>query len=76
MIDAYLKKHGTPYLFGDKVSYADLAFVPWQGKYETHLMPGWDFENEAPTFAAWRKRLMERAAVKDILSREQFQMPK
>ena len=76
VIDAHLKKHGTPYLLGDRVSYADLAFVTWQAKYETRLIPEWDFEKEAPVFAAWRRRLQERPTVKDILSRDQFQAQK
>ena len=76
VIDAHLKKHGTPYLLGDKVSYADLAWITWQAKYETGLIPEWDFKQEAPIFAAWRQRLEDRPAVKDILTRDQFQTPK
>lgn len=75
VIDAHLKKHGTPYLLGDKVSYADLSFITWQRGYKESLVPDWDFEKEAPLFAAWREKLQERPAVKDILSREQFQRP-
>lgn len=29
VIDAHLKKQGTEYLVGDRVTYADLMFVPW-----------------------------------------------
>ena len=74
VIDAHLKKHETPYLLGGNVSYADLAFVSWSSNYKG-LMPEWDFEKDAPHFADWKRRLEERPAVKDVLTREQFQRP-
>jgi glutathione S-transferase len=75
VVDAHLKKHGTPYLLGDKVSYADLSFIPWQKSYSTYLIPEWDYAADAPNFAAWRERLMAREAVQKIYAMEGFQFP-
>jgi glutathione S-transferase len=72
VLNAHLKKQGTPYLLGDKVTYADLAWVPWQKDYAA-LMPGWDYEAELPEFAAWNKRLLERPSVKKVLAHKDFQ---
>jgi len=63
-------------LIGDKVSYADLSFIPWQKGYESFLMPGWDFESELPEFAAWRQRLIERKSVQKVFAHDAFQYPK
>lgn len=61
---------GTPYLVGDKVTYADLCFVPWN-----MLLPfaeGPDFEGkiekELPAYWAWHQKLMGREAVKKIVA--------
>jgi glutathione S-transferase len=72
VIDAHLKKQGTPYLVGDKVTYADLAWIPWQGMYG-FMIPGWDYATEYPAFAAWAKSLVERPAVKKIYAQKEFQ---
>ncbi|OQO07242.1 hypothetical protein B0A48_07812 [Cryoendolithus antarcticus] len=67
VLDAHLKKQGTQNLVGDKVTYADLAWVPWywlipaimgeEGGME-------DLQKKFPTFAAWFDRLSARPAVK------------
>jgi glutathione S-transferase len=72
VINAHLKKENTPYLLGDKATYADLAWVPWQKDYAS-LMPDWDYEAEVPEFAAWNKRLLERPSVKKVLAHKDFQ---
>jgi glutathione S-transferase len=72
VINAHLKKENTPYLVGDKVTYADLAWVPWQKDY-ARLMPDWEYEAEVPEFVAWNKRLLERASVKKVVAHEDFQ---
>jgi glutathione S-transferase len=72
VINSRLRKNGTLYLVGDKVSYADLAFIPWQRSYEHFLIPEWDFKDEVPEFAAWRERLMEREAAKRVYAMEEF----
>lgn len=73
MIDAHLKKQGTPYLVGDKVTYADLAFIPWFKNVGTWLFPEFDYKKEYPTFAEWFGKLENREAVKTALAKEAFQ---
>jgi glutathione S-transferase len=73
VIDAHLKKTGTPYLVGEKISYADLAWIPWYVSLGEFLTPGWKFEEELPHFAAWRKSLLDRPAVKKIYAMPEFQ---
>ncbi|GAB0138463.1 hypothetical protein EsDP_00006698 [Epichloe bromicola] len=64
VIDAHLKKQKTDYLVGDKVTYADLMFVPW-----AVMMAGFDSVDlsEFKTYGAWLKRLMDRPVVAKIL---------
>ncbi|KAI9710324.1 MAG: glutathione S- transferase, nitrogen catabolite repression regulator [Bogoriella megaspora] len=65
VIDAHLTKTGKPYLVGDKVTYADLAFLPWQSAVQFLLGEGGaSLEQDYPKYAEWNKRLMERPAVK------------
>lgn len=69
VIDSHLKQSGTEYLVGNKVSYADLAFVPWHWllEYPPHIM-GEEFVGEwkekYPVCWAWYQKLQERPAVK------------
>jgi len=64
-----LNRHlqGKEYLVGDKCTYADLAFLPWQG------MIGYIFGDEAldtaklyPNYHAWNARLTARPAVAKV----------
>ena len=75
VLDAHLKKAGTQYLIGDKVSYADLAWVPWyRGVFGPFLaIKDWDAEKEVPHFWKWFQSLLERPAVKKTIEREEFQ---
>ncbi|KAJ5199448.1 hypothetical protein N7491_011348 [Penicillium cf. griseofulvum] len=55
---------GKEYLVGDKLSYADVSFVPWYVcviQYE--LDKKLDMEKDFPTVAAWLKRLQERPSI-------------
>lgn len=74
VLDSHLKKQGTPYLVGDKCTYADLAFVPWgliipliapDGKIDVESKI--DVEGKYPNYDAWMKRLLERPTVKKVL---------
>ncbi|KAK8183294.1 glutathione S-transferase [Phyllosticta capitalensis] len=67
VIDAHLKKTGKPYLVGDKISYADLAFIPWQSVLGW-LLPDFDAAKEFPEWSKWNQRLLERPAVKKVLA--------
>lgn len=65
VIDRHLAKTGKPYLVGDKVSYADLAFVPWHMALG-FLVPDWDPSKEHPNFTKWNQSLLDRPSVKKI----------
>lgn len=57
---------GRKWLVGDKVSYADLAFVPWQSGVQSVLSDeGYD-EKEFPRMLAWLQRMNERPKVKEL----------
>lgn len=73
VIDAHLKKTGTKYLVGDRITYADIAFIPWYNNFDTFVVAGWKYEDELPHFAAWIKGLLDRPSVKTIYGREEFQ---
>lgn len=67
VVDAHLTKQQSPYLVGEKCTYADLAWVTWDSLLGW-LVPELDVEKEFPVFAAWNKRLMARPAVKKVLA--------
>ena len=72
VINSQLKKSGKPYLIGDKVTYADLSFVPWHWLllFPPNIM-GEEFAKEweqtYPECWEWNKRLQERPAVKKCM---------
>ncbi|KAF5137922.1 Glutathione S-transferase-like protein gedE [Metarhizium anisopliae] len=58
---------GKKYLVGEKFTYADLVFIPWDEVvrvYITDIWEGYEIEKKYPNFVAWHKRLMERRSVK------------
>ncbi|KAK2594183.1 hypothetical protein QQS21_008122 [Conoideocrella luteorostrata] len=64
VIDTHLKKQGTEYLVGDKLTYADLMFVPWATAV-TPLVGEHLAEYDA--YNAWLKKLTDRPVVSKIL---------
>lgn len=66
VIDDHLKKQGTEYLVGDKLTYADLMFVPW---YMSAFSLGSDKLDLSSykAFNAWYKKLVERPAVAKVI---------
>lgn len=72
VLDTHLAKTGTGYLVGDKLTYADLAFVPWH----VCLDYIWRLDNEAedlkkmldkyPTCKAWMDGMTSRQSFKDV----------
>lgn len=68
VIDAHLKKTNRQYLVGEKVTYADLAFLPWFWliQYKPSIM-GEDFiaewQTKHPLAWAWYNKLEQRPAV-------------
>jgi glutathione S-transferase len=66
VIDSHLKKQGTDYLVGDRVTYADLMFIPWSA-----VVPGIAPEldlSELQHYNAWFKRITERPSVVKVLA--------
>ncbi|KAL3418362.1 URE2 [Phlyctema vagabunda] len=60
---------GKKYLVGDKVTYADLAFVTWEQGLPFifgEQFAGLDLENKYPNYSAWKKSLVERPSVQKI----------
>lgn len=62
VIDAHLEKQNTEYLTGNKISYADLAWVTWNALVGW-LVPELDVKKEFPRFAEWNEKLVTRPAV-------------
>lgn len=70
VVDMHLKRAGTPYLVGDKFTYADLAFVPWFNAVPWALQQPdveKEFEKEYPAYFAWWTKVRNRPAVKKTL---------
>lgn len=75
VIDAHLKKQKSEYLVGDKLTYADLMFIPWAvtaqslGKEVVDLS---GFE----AYDAWMERLTSRPSAAKIIKERQEAMAK
>jgi glutathione S-transferase len=67
VIEAHLTKQKTEYLVGNKVSYADLAWVTWNSLLGW-LVPDLDVKKEFPKFAEWNDKLVARPAVVKVLA--------
>ncbi|KAH8433777.1 glutathione S-transferase family protein [Aspergillus melleus] len=56
------------WLVGEKMSYADLAFIPWQNAAKSMLGDyGFD-ETKFPNVCAWLARMNERPVVKELIA--------
>lgn len=66
VIDAHLAKQGTEYLVGDRVTYADLMFIPYFEMVPV-MAPGLDL-GEWENTVAWLQRMKARAGVSRALS--------
>ncbi|KEY68183.1 hypothetical protein S7711_07272 [Stachybotrys chartarum IBT 7711] len=65
VIDSHLKKGDNEYLTGDRVTYADLMFIPWIAIHPV-FNPEVDL-SEYEAYGAWVERLMKRPAVKTVV---------
>ena len=81
VLDAHLKTSGRPYLIGEKLTYADLAFIPWfwlvvdpPNVAGEELVK--EFEEKTPTAWAWFKKVSAEAAVSKAHSERQTAMGK
>ncbi|KAL3965366.1 glutathione S-transferase/chloride channel [Purpureocillium lilacinum] len=62
---------GKQYLVGEKFTYADLCFIPWDFVVQGFLTDVWadhEVDKKYPNFVAWHKRITERESVKKVYS--------
>ncbi|KAG9982460.1 glutathione S-transferase, partial [Aureobasidium melanogenum] len=71
VLDKHLKQQGTEYLVGDKYTYADLSFIPWQmllpfifGEQSDAFHA--EIEKELPHYWAWWQRISNRPATQEM----------
>lgn len=72
VVDAHLARQGTAFLVGDRITYADLMFIPYfkaVGTGELALMAKEVDTTEFAAYTAWFARVLERPAVKRIADR-------
>jgi len=67
VIEFHLVKQNTEYLVGNKVTYADLAWVTWNSLLGW-LVPDLDVKKDFPKFAEWNEKLLARPAVAKVLA--------
>ena len=77
VIDAHLAKTGQEYLVGDKITFADLMFIPWDNlSLGEGMGPDGglgkefrekDWPEQYPKAYEWHKKLMARPSVKKTM---------
>lgn len=72
VLDGILAKR--QWLVGDKLSYADLAFVSWQNGAKNMLSDEGYNEDDFPNVAAWMKRMNSRPVVHDLIVKQDNMM--
>lgn len=81
VVEAHLAKQkqkgaadGQTWLVGDKCTYADLSFVPWNLLLGALFHEGFDLEKDFPLYAKWHGNMVERPAIKKTIEfREECQ---
>ena len=63
-------KGDGPWLVGNKVSYADLAFIPWQRLIALILTKDEYNDEDYPEMKAWLKKMIGRKAVAQVLNEQ------
>ncbi|WYZ45379.1 hypothetical protein EsH8_VIII_000695 [Colletotrichum jinshuiense] len=70
VLDRVLKDR--EYLVGDKATYADIAFMPWDYLGRRLLGDGWndkwDIDSKYPAYAQWAERIRARPVVNKVLT--------
>jgi len=68
VIDLHLTKTGKPYLVGDKITYADLMFFPWNSGLDRIVGPDFpkEWEEKMPKAWEWHQKLTARESVKKM----------
>ena len=76
MIEAHLTKTGTSYLVGERVSFADLMWYPWNDLAVKHLMGEGgeeEWKETWPRSYEWHRRLGDRESVKAAVKRREVE---
>lgn len=73
VIDAHLTKTGTPYLVGDRVTYADIMMVPYYIGVANMWREQVDL-SEYLAHSAWMQRLLKRPAMARVAERLEKQL--
>jgi glutathione S-transferase len=83
VLEDYLKKQKEegkagkdgPWLVGGKMSYADLAFLPWQVIVK-RIFPADEFDLDAfPEVRDWIQRMYEKPGVKEVVDEHIYSGP-
>ena len=76
VLDAALQ--GKEWLVGNKISYADLSFIPWYWRLEGIDKEGVGFKDNLMTenkaFGAWFQKMLSRPMVKKIYEAQSAKM--
>lgn len=74
VLEGHLKKQKAaggsdgPWLVGGKLSYADIAFIPWQSGAAKFLEGSGEFDSkEYPLVTEWVEKMTSRKAIKTVL---------
>ncbi|KAJ5163856.1 uncharacterized protein N7500_005686 [Penicillium coprophilum] len=65
-----------PWLVGNKMSYADVAFIAWQLTAHTHFVDDGFNADEFPNEKEWYERMTSMKVIKDVLDSSAEQMAK
>jgi glutathione S-transferase len=68
VVDGHLEKQGTDYLVGDKITYADLMWVPYFHILKM-IVPDLDL-SQWKSWGAWMERLCSRPATSRVLEKQ------
>jgi len=71
VIDTHLTKHNQQWLVGDKCTYADLSFVPWNQIIGAMNIDVYEDGKKNQGFKAWFDRLMEKESVKAMFAEKE-----
>lgn len=72
VLDRWLEKR--EWLVGDKLTFADLAFIPWQNAAQKFFSEEGFDQNEFPHVRRWLNRMNERPIVKDLAEKQEQAM--
>jgi glutathione S-transferase len=65
VLDTYLE--GRQYLVGDKCTYADIAFIPWQDGVANTFKDVLDLKKDFPNVRGWMERMLARPAIEKVM---------